>query len=74
MATFTYESIKNKLKDPAVDGNLHLDDDGAILKIGADSDIQSRQAAIIFGSANQDCTVQFPALEKTYILRNSYCF
>jgi len=40
MATFTYESIKNKLKDPAVDGNLHLDDDGAILKIGADSDIQ----------------------------------
>tara|TARA_R100000541_G_scaffold32215_1_gene41013 strand:+ start:2164 stop:3129 length:966 start_codon:yes stop_codon:yes gene_type:complete len=40
MATFTYESIKNKLKNPTVDGNLHLDDDGAILKIGADSDIQ----------------------------------
>ena len=35
------------------------------------ADNQSRQAAIIFGSANQDCTVQFPALEKTYILRNS---
>tara|TARA_R110001632_G_scaffold77028_1_gene174376 strand:+ start:14 stop:1117 length:1104 start_codon:yes stop_codon:yes gene_type:complete len=40
MATFTYESIKNKLKNPNVDGNLHLDDDGAILKIGADSDLQ----------------------------------
>ena len=40
MATFTYESLKNRLKDPNVDGNLHLDDDGAILKIGADSDIQ----------------------------------
>ncbi len=35
------------------------------------TDNQSRQAAIIFGSANQDCTVQFPALEKTYILRNA---
>ena len=40
MATFTYESIKNRLKNPTVDGNLHLDDDGAILKVGADSDIQ----------------------------------
>jgi len=40
MATFTYESIKNRFKNPTVDGNLHLDDDGAILKIGADSDIQ----------------------------------
>ena len=35
------------------------------------ADNQARQAAIIFGSANQDCTVQFPALEKTYILRNA---
>ena len=35
------------------------------------ADNQSRQAAIIFVSANQDCTVQFPALEKTYILRNA---
>jgi len=40
MATFTYESLKNRFKNPNVDGNLHLDDDGAILKIGADSDIQ----------------------------------
>ena len=35
------------------------------------ADNQARQAAIIFGSADQDCTVQFPALEKTYILRNA---
>ena len=35
------------------------------------ADNQARQAAIIFGSADQDCTVQFPALEKTYILRLS---
>ena len=35
------------------------------------ADNQSRQAAIIFVSADRDCTVQFPALEKTYILRNA---
>jgi len=40
MATFTYESIKNRLKNPTVDGNLDLLDDGAIIKIGADDDLQ----------------------------------
>ena len=40
MATFTYESIKNRFKNPTVDGNLDLLDDGAIIKIGADNDIQ----------------------------------
>jgi len=40
MATFTYESIKNRFKNPTVDGNLELLDDGAIIKIGADNDIQ----------------------------------
>ena len=35
MATFTYESIKNRFKNPTVDGNLDLLDDGAIIKIGA---------------------------------------
>ena len=32
---------------------------------------QARQAALIFGSANQDCTVQFPAVEKLYVIRNA---
>ena len=40
MATFTYESIKNRFKNPTVDGNLDLLDDGAIIKIGADDDLQ----------------------------------
>ena len=35
------------------------------------ADNQSRQAALIFGSANQDCTVQFPAVEKLYFIRNA---
>tara|TARA_R100001377_G_scaffold30893_1_gene16856 strand:+ start:566 stop:1288 length:723 start_codon:yes stop_codon:yes gene_type:complete len=35
------------------------------------ADNQARQAALIFGSANQDCTVQFPATEKLYFLRNA---
>jgi len=40
MATFTYESIAYKLKNPTANGNLHLLDDGAILKIGDGSDLQ----------------------------------
>ena len=40
MATFTYESIKNKFKNPTVNGNLDLLDDGAIIKVGADDDLQ----------------------------------
>jgi hypothetical protein len=40
MATFTYESIKNRFKNPTVDGNLDLLDDGAIIKVGADDDLQ----------------------------------
>jgi len=40
MATFTYESIRYKFKNPTANGNLSLLDDGAILKIGADSDLQ----------------------------------
>ena len=40
MATFTYESIKNRFKNPTVDGNLDLLDDGAIIKVGADNDLQ----------------------------------
>ena len=40
MATFTYESIAYKFKNPTANGNLHLLDDGAILKIGDGSDLQ----------------------------------
>ena len=40
MATFTYESIKYKFKNPTANGNLSLLDDGAIIKIGADDDLQ----------------------------------
>jgi hypothetical protein len=40
MATFTYESLKNKLVSPTVKGNLELLDDGAIIKIAADDDLQ----------------------------------
>ena len=40
MSTFTYESLKFKFKNPTVDGNLDLLDDGAIIKIGADNDLQ----------------------------------
>jgi len=40
MATFTYESLKNKFLNPTVKGNLHLLDDGGILKIGDGSDLQ----------------------------------
>tara|TARA_R110002049_G_scaffold29624_1_gene100770 strand:+ start:426 stop:1346 length:921 start_codon:yes stop_codon:yes gene_type:complete len=40
MATFTYESLKNKFLNPTVKGNLDLLDDGAIIKIGADDDLQ----------------------------------
>ena len=39
MATFTYESIKYRFKNPTVDGNLELLDDGASLKIAADDDL-----------------------------------
>jgi hypothetical protein len=39
MATFTYESIKYRFKNPTVDGNLDLLDDGAQLKIAADDDL-----------------------------------
>jgi len=40
MATFTYESIKYKFKNPTANGNFDLLDDGAIIKIGADADLQ----------------------------------
>jgi len=40
MATFTYESLKNKFLNPTVKGNLDLLDDGGIIKIGADDDLQ----------------------------------
>ena len=40
MGTFTYESQKYRFKNPTVDGNLDLLDDGAILKIGNDDDLQ----------------------------------
>ena len=40
MGTFTYESQKYRLKNVTVDGNLDLLDDGAILKIGNDDDLQ----------------------------------
>ena len=40
MSTFTYESLKFKFKNPTVDGNLDLLDDGAIIKVGADDDLQ----------------------------------
>ena len=39
MGTFTYESIKYRFKNPTVDGNLELLDDGASLKIAADDDL-----------------------------------
>ena len=39
MATFTYESIKYRFKNPTVDGNLDLLDDGAQIKIAADDDL-----------------------------------
>jgi hypothetical protein len=37
----------------------------------AQAENQSRQAAIIFHSADQDCTVTFPDVERTYFLRNA---
>jgi hypothetical protein len=40
MGTFTYESQKYRFKNLSVDGNLDLLDDGAILKIGNDDDLQ----------------------------------
>ena len=40
MATFTYESIAYRFKNPTIDGNLDLLDDGAIIKIAADDDLQ----------------------------------
>jgi len=40
MATFTYESIVNKFKNVTLSGNLDLLDDSAIIKIGADDDLQ----------------------------------
>ena len=40
MSTFTYEALKYRLKNPTVDGNLKLLDDGAVLKIGNDDDLQ----------------------------------
>ncbi len=39
MGTFTYESIKYRFKNPTVDGDLELLDDGASLKIAADDDL-----------------------------------
>ena len=40
MATFTYESIVNKFKNVTLSGNLDLLDDSAIVKLGADDDLQ----------------------------------
>ena len=40
MGTFTYESIAYRFKNPTIDGNLDLLDDGAIIKIAADDDLQ----------------------------------
>ena len=40
MATFTYESIVNKFKNVTLSGNLDLLDDSAIIKLGADDDLQ----------------------------------
>jgi hypothetical protein len=40
MATFTYESIAYRFKNPTIDGNLDLLTDGAIIKIAADDDLQ----------------------------------
>jgi len=37
----------------------------------AQADNQARQAALVFGSADQNCTVQFPATEKLYFIRNA---
>ena len=37
----------------------------------AQTDNESRQAAIVFHSADQDCTVTFPDIEKTYFLYNA---
>ena len=39
MATFTYEQFAYRFKNPTVDGNLDLLDDGAQLKIAADDDL-----------------------------------
>ena len=39
MATFTYEQFAYRFKNPTVDGNLDLLDDGASLKIAADDDL-----------------------------------
>jgi len=36
----------------------------------AQADNQSRQAAMVFHSADQNCTVTFPDVERTYFLRN----
>ena len=39
MATFTYESIKYRFKNPTVEANIELLHDGASLKIAADDDL-----------------------------------
>jgi len=40
MANFTYESVVNKFKNVTLSGNLDLLDDSAIIKLGADDDLQ----------------------------------
>ena len=40
MATFTYESIAYKFKNPTANGNFSLLDDGAVLNIGNDNDLK----------------------------------
>ena len=40
MANFTYESVVNKFKNVTLNGNLDLLDDSAIIKLGADDDLQ----------------------------------
>ena len=40
MATFTYESIAYKFKNPTANGNFSLLDDGSVLNIGNDNDLQ----------------------------------
>jgi len=63
MATFTYESIKNRFKNPTVDGNLDLLDDGAIIKIGADNDLQITHSGTAgsLTSIGGDFTMDFAA-------------
>jgi len=74
----TTNSNFNQSVEQAVSGVLPITTNGVAtltLTTGngpqAQADNQSRQAAIVFHSADRNCTVTFPDVEKVYFLRNA---